>query len=63
MNYYNEYCFIRLIDELGKGDNTKILKKFYLKCSKTSVFSIKTIKKIQLCHNYVKKALEKTSIL
>ena len=26
MNYYNEYCSIKLIDELGKEDNTKMLK-------------------------------------
>ena len=24
--YYNEYCSIKLIDELGKEDNTRILK-------------------------------------
>ena len=24
--YYNEYCSIKLIDELGKEDNTRMLK-------------------------------------
>ena len=26
MNYYNEYCSIKLTDELGKEDNTRMLK-------------------------------------
>ena len=46
MNYYNEYCSIKLIDELGKEDNTRMLKYLIIQNLQSMAFKFKNFNSI-----------------